>query len=66
MIFTKINSTTSIENIKLLKRYFAKPGGVGQQLQLTPQEIQAVTAFLETLSGNFIYVDAKWSNPFLN
>ncbi len=57
-------TTAAMQNPNLDPRL--KPGGVGQQLQLTPQEIQAVSAFLETLSGNFIYVDAKWSNPFLN
>ena len=57
-------TTAAMQNPNLDPRL--KPGGVGQQLQLTPQEIQAVTAFLETLSGNFIYVDAKWYHPFLN
>ena len=42
-----------------------RPGGTGQQLNLTPQEIAALSAFLRTLSGENIYVDRKWSNPFL-
>jgi cytochrome c peroxidase len=41
------------------------PGGVGQQLQLTDQEIDALVVFLQTLSGNNVYTDKKWSNPFL-
>ena len=41
------------------------PGGVGQQLRLTEQEINAMVAFLQTLSGKNIYTDQKWSNPFL-
>ena len=41
------------------------PGGVGQNLQLTATEVQSVVAFLRTLSGNNIYTDKKWSNPFL-
>jgi cytochrome c peroxidase len=41
------------------------PRGVGQQLQLTEQEINAVVAFLQTLSGVNVYSDKKWSNPFL-
>jgi cytochrome c peroxidase len=42
-----------------------RPGGVGQQLQLTDPEINALTAFLQTLAGNNVYTDKKWSNPFL-
>jgi cytochrome c peroxidase len=42
-----------------------KPNGVnGQQLQLTAQEINAVMAFLKTLSGTDVYTNKKWSNPF--
>jgi cytochrome c peroxidase len=41
------------------------PGGVGQQLQLTDTEINAMVAFLRTLSGSNVYTDKKWSNPFV-
>lgn len=41
-----------------------KPNGFGQQLHLTAPEVNAVIAFLKTLSGNDVYVNAKWSNPF--
>ena len=41
-----------------------KPGGVGQQLNLTATQVNAVIAFLRTLSGTNVYTDAKWSNPF--
>jgi len=41
------------------------PGGVGQNLQLSATEVQNIVAFLKTLSGNNIYTDSKWSNPFL-
>jgi len=41
------------------------PGGSPQQLQLTDAEINALVAFLQTLSGNNVYTDKKWSNPFL-
>jgi cytochrome c peroxidase len=41
------------------------PGGVGQKLQLTAPEVNAVIAFLKTLSGTNVYIDKKWSNPFL-
>ena len=41
-----------------------RPNGRGQQLNLTPQEINAVSAFLKTLSGNDVYINKKWSDPF--
>lgn len=42
-----------------------KPNGTnGQQLHLTAQEINAVIAFLKTLSGTDVYTNKKWSNPF--
>ncbi len=43
-----------------------RPGGIGQNLNLTENEIAAVVAFMQTLGGNNVYVDKKWSNPFLN
>lgn len=43
-----------------------RPGGVGQNLNVTEAEIAAVVAFIQTLGGNNVYVDKKWSNPFLN
>ncbi|RYZ23088.1 MAG: cytochrome-c peroxidase [Chitinophagaceae bacterium] len=41
-----------------------RPGGSGQQLNLTAAEVNAVTAFLRTLSGTNVYTDTKWSDPF--
>ncbi len=41
-----------------------KPNGVGQQLNLTATEVNAVIAFLKTLSGSDVYTNTKWSNPF--
>ncbi len=43
-----------------------RPNGFGQQLHLTAPEVNSVIAFLRTLSGTNVYVDAKWSNPFPN
>jgi cytochrome c peroxidase len=40
------------------------PNGFGQQLNLTAPEVDALVAFLKTLSGTNVYVDAKWSSPF--
>lgn len=41
-----------------------KPNGAGQQLQLTAAEVNAVMAFMKTLSGTDVYTNQKWSNPF--
>jgi cytochrome c peroxidase len=41
-----------------------RPNGFGQQLNLTAPEVNAVVAFLRTLSGTNVYVDSKWSSPF--
>jgi cytochrome c peroxidase len=40
------------------------PNGFGQQLNLTATEVNAVIAFLGTLSGTDVYTNTKWSNPF--
>ena len=42
-----------------------KPGGFGQQLKLSDAEINALMAFLQTLSGTNVYTDKKWSDPFI-
>jgi len=41
-----------------------KPNGIGQQLNLTATEVNAVIAFLKTLSGTDVYTNPKWSDPF--
>lgn len=56
-------TNSAINNANLDPRL--KPNGTdGQQLHLTAQEINAVIAFLETLSGTDVYSNEKWSNPF--
>lgn len=42
-----------------------RPNNRGQQLLMTADEITAVVQFLRTLSGKNVYVDKKWSDPFL-
>ena len=37
----------------------------GNKLKITQTEINAVVAFMKTLSGTAVYTDTKWSNPFL-
>lgn len=41
-----------------------RPGGGVQTLNLTPQQRLDLEAFLLTLSGNAVYGDRRWSNPF--
>ncbi|MDB5201498.1 MAG: hypothetical protein JWQ27_907 [Ferruginibacter sp.] len=41
-----------------------RPNGNGQQLQLTANDVNALTAFLQTLAGTAVYSDKKWSSPF--
>ncbi|WP_411895580.1 cytochrome-c peroxidase [Winogradskyella sp. A2] len=43
-----------------------RPNGIGQQLNITDTERDAVIAFINTLAGNNVYTDEKWSNPFNN
>lgn len=42
------------------------PNDIPQSLNLNANEVNAVIAFLKTLSGTNIYTDKKWSDPFLN
>ncbi|MEM8893259.1 MAG: cytochrome c peroxidase [Bacteroidota bacterium] len=41
------------------------PGGRPQRLNLSDQEIDALVAFLQTLTGTDIYTNPKWSDPFV-
>lgn len=38
--------------------------GPGGNLQLTQNEQNALIAFLQTLTGNAVFTDERWSNPF--
>lgn len=41
------------------------PRGQPQRLNLDQEEIDALVAFMKTLSGTDIYTNAKWSDPFV-
>lgn len=56
------NLTATLGNPNLDPRL--KPNGFGQQLHLNATEINAMIAFLKTLTGTNVYSDPKWSNPF--
>ncbi len=53
---------TAVGNTRLDVRL--KPNGIGQKLNVSVQEADAVVAFLKTLTGTNVYTDIKWSNPF--
>jgi cytochrome c peroxidase len=40
------------------------PNGHGQNLNLTQQQVDAVIAYLKTLTGTAVYTDERWSDPF--
>jgi len=42
-----------------------RPAGNPQKLNMTQLEVDAVVAFLKTLTGSNVYVDKKWSDPFI-
>jgi len=42
------------------------PNGIGQQLNMTPVERDALISFITTLAGNDVYNNEKWSNPFID
>jgi cytochrome c peroxidase len=43
-----------------------RPGGNAQQLNMNLDEKNALVAFMETLTGEDIYTNPKWSNPFID
>jgi cytochrome c peroxidase len=73
-LMTVINHYDSIPpnpaNTNLDPRLAGPPGGpgtpppAGQNLQLTQNEKDALAAFLRTLTGQDVYTNEKWSNPF--
>ena len=51
-------------NTNLDRRLRAGRQNRGQQLNLTQDERDAVTAFVKTLSGSDVYTNERWSDPF--
>ncbi|WP_258098652.1 cytochrome-c peroxidase [Marinoscillum pacificum] len=52
----------SNDNNNLDRRLMAN--GIPQQLNLTDEEIAALSAFIKTLSGTNVYTAEQWSDPF--
>ena len=61
--YNNIDSDQAI-NPNLDRRLRVGRRGEGQQLMLTQDERDAVTAFIMTLSGNDVYTNERWSDPF--
>jgi cytochrome c peroxidase len=51
-------------NNQLDNRLKGPPPGLGQNLNLTQAQKDNLVAFLSTLTGNNVYTDERWSNPF--
>jgi len=60
--YNDIEETTGIPNIVLDPRL--KNGAHAQRLDMTEEEFDAVEAFLKTLTGNDVYTNPIWSDPF--
>ncbi|MEQ8712487.1 MAG: cytochrome c peroxidase [Cyclobacteriaceae bacterium] len=42
-----------------------RPRGMPQRLNLDQEEVDALVAFMKTLSGSDVYTNTKWSDPFV-
>ena len=62
-VLNHYNDIHSVNNPNLDPRL--KPGVIGQKLLITADEMTAVVQFLRTLSGKNVYLDKKWSDPFV-
>ncbi|WP_299434696.1 cytochrome-c peroxidase [uncultured Aquimarina sp.] len=60
------NAIDATGNTNLDPRLRGDPGQNGQQLNLTETEMEAIEFFMKTLTGNDVYANEKWSNPFLS
>jgi cytochrome c peroxidase len=58
------NTIDATGNTNLDPRLAGRPGENGQQLNLSTTDQQALVSFLETLAGNNVYTNVKWSDPF--
>lgn len=64
-VLAHYNDINSEGNDRLDFRLVSVAQVQGQELQMTEEEAEAVIAFLKTLSGENIYIDEKWSDPFI-
>lgn len=59
--YNRIENTAANDN---LDNRLRMRGGQGQNLNLEQDEINAIVAFVKTLSGTNVYTDERWSDPF--
>ncbi len=64
-VLAHYNDINSEGNDRLDFRLVSVAQAQGLELQMTEEEGEAVIAFLKTLSGQNIYTDEKWSDPFI-
>lgn len=62
-VLNHYNNINFVRNTNLDARL--RPNNIGQKLNLTTEEINAMVAFIKTLTGSSIYVDKKWADPFI-
>ncbi len=60
------NDIDATANGNLDNRLRGGQGGNGQNLNLSADAMDAIEAFIKTLSGNDVYSNEKWSDPFVN
>ncbi len=60
------NDIDATGNTNLDNRLQGGTGGNGQNLNLSAADMEAIEAFIKTLSGTNVYTDTKWSDPFVN
>lgn len=64
-VIVHYNDINATGNTNLDNRLRGGPGQNGQNLNLTEVDIEALEAFMKTLSGTNVYTESKWSDPFL-
>lgn len=62
-VLNHYNNINIIRNTNLDAKL--RPNNIGQKLNLTTDEINSMVAFIKTLTGNAIYTDKRWSDPFI-
>jgi cytochrome c peroxidase len=63
-VINHYNSISAVAANTNLDPKLLRPGGLGQNLNLTTDQKNALISFLRTLTGTDIYTNTRWSNPF--
>jgi len=62
-VLAHYNNISNVRNTNLDPKL--RPNNIGQKLNMTTDEITAITAFMKTLTGTAVYTDKRWSDPFI-